>query len=136
MKKGETLVEVMVSIAVFVVMLIGITTCLLSLADLNRRQQAYVYFENICRNIDHYTEAKAKGWDQAYLDVSNPTADKDHQAAVYFRSDYTVCQAEDSPRFSLEYYYNDQDELIITVRDIDKGYVVISELNYGRISGA
>lgn len=135
MKKGETLVEVIVAIAVFVVMFAGIAACLLSLSDLNRRQQAYVYFENICRNIDMYTEAEAKDWDQAYLGVSNPSADVDNQAAIYYRSDYTICQAEDSPRFCLEYYYNSESELIITVRDIDKGYAVISGLNYGNIAG-
>lgn len=135
MKKGETLVEILVAIAVFLIIFAGLVTCLLSLSNLNRRQQAYVYFENICRSIDQYIDVAGESWDIAYWGISNSDASEAEPATVYYDENYAVCQPDEQPRFRLEYHYDSENALIVSVQDIVKGYEVISGLNYGTVSG-
>lgn len=135
MKKGETLVEVLISIAVFLIIFAGLITCILGMSNLNRRQLSYVYFENICRNIDFYVDAEAKNWDSVYFGVSNPTADEENRAIIYYNDNFAVCQENEQRRYQLEYYYDSNGDLIISVQDIVKDYAVISALNYGAVAG-
>ena len=67
MKKGFTLVEVLVSIFIFSLVLVTtLSTYLLSIS-FEKRQSEYIYFETICLDINKYSDVYKREWNLYYF---------------------------------------------------------------------
>lgn len=121
MKKGFTLVEVLVSIAVFTISMATILSCYLLSVKSTAKMKEYTYFENICLNIDEFYD------DNRISDYGmNPTTDKQY---IYYDSSFNKVSTID--KYTLTYYLENED-LIISIYNNNSNYYVIEYLNYGR----
>ena len=76
MKKGLTLVEVMVATAIFTMTFAVCITLSLSSVKQEKRQRDYMTFESICYDINYYCNAYKSEWANKYFgdDINAPKA--------------------------------------------------------------
>jgi len=129
-QKGATLVEVLVAVTVFAIISIAMFTSFLVMKKMVARQKDYLEFEIICRDIDYYSDKYLKDWDLEYFgDKARKDDNGDGVYEVYYDFDY--CLSETEQAYCLEYYYTDQNELIISVYHNETKRIIIDKLNYG-----
>lgn len=126
MKKGLTLVEVMVATAIFTMTFAVCITLSLSSVKQEKRQRDYMTFESICYDINYYCNAYKSEWANKYFgdDINAP---KSH----YYDITYKLVSNRDEANYELVYSYNDSNELIVNVNDIKNNRKIIDNLNYG-----
>ncbi|CDC42226.1 unknown [Firmicutes bacterium CAG:449] len=118
MKKGFTLIEVLVSVGVFLLTFgVILSTYLLSVNSVHKYEE-YQFFENICITIDTIYDTKKIDGVKAYFN---------NKELVYYNSSYEMVDNED--KYSLSYTYNDI--LIVSIKNNEKNYFVIENLDYG-----
>lgn len=122
MKKGFTLVEVLVSIFVFSLILVATLSTYLLSVTFEKRQSEYIYFETICLDINKYSDIYKKEWNLYYFD-------NDSNIQYYDVNFNYVGQKAD--KYKLAFHYSDNNELIINVTDEDNNRYIIQDLNYG-----
>lgn len=124
MKKGFTLVEVLVSIFVFsLILVVTLSTYLLSVT-FEKRQSEYIYFETICLDINKYSDIYKKEWNIHYFNNDS----NEQYYDVNFN--YVGLRAD---KYKLAFHYSNDDELIINITDEDNSRYIIQNLNYGEI---
>ncbi len=134
-QKGATLVEVLVAVTVFAIISIAMFTSFLIMKKMVAKQKEYLEFEIICRDINHYSykyyiEGEINVWDSNYFgDKAGKDDNGDGVYEVYYDFDY--CLSENEKAYCLEYYYTDQNELIISVYHNETKRIIIDKLNYG-----
>ncbi len=134
-QKGATLVEVLVAVTVFAIISIAMFTSFLIMKKMVAKQKEYLEFEIICRDINHYSdkyyiEGIENDWDLEYYGAKARKDDNgDGVYEVYYDFDY--CLSETEQAYCLEYYYTDQNELIISVYHNETKRIIIDKLNYG-----
>lgn len=134
-QKGATLVEVLVAVTVFAIISIAMFTSFLIMKKMVAKQKEYLEFEIICRDINHYSdkyyiEGEINVWDSNYFgDKARKDDNGDGVYEVYYDFDY--CLSETEQAYCLEYYYTDQNELIISVYHNETKRIIIDKLNYG-----
>ena len=125
MKKGLTLVEVLVSITLFV---ISFATCIsiyfISLKQ-ETRQKEYLAFENICLEIDAYSEKYGNKWNIEYFGNEDNIQYFDEKYR-HLKGSYDV----NDIKYTLTIYFEDS-ELIINIFERESGRYIIKDLNYG-----
>lgn len=122
-RKGFTLVEVLVSLSIFVLTFGGIlTSYLLSLKGAEKLEE-YQYFENICLDINALYDEKGFSEVQSYLQVNS------NEGNVYYDADYKLVEKED--KYTLYFIYNDEKKLTVSIHNNLKNYYVIESLEYG-----
>ena len=129
-KKGTTLVEVLVAIAVFSIISVAMLSSLLVMRKTAARQEEYLRFEMICTDIAFYGDVHKKDWDKEYFSL--PSSQSEGQ--IYYGHDFTPSQTEQI--YCLSYSYLDTnadgyEELIISIRHVESGRAIIENLNYG-----
>lgn len=126
MKKGLTLVEVMVATAIFTMTFAVCITLSLSSVKQEKRQRDYMTFESICYDINYYCNAYKSEWANKYFgdDINAPKAH-------YYDITYKLVSNKDEANYELVYSYNDSNELIVNVNDIKNNRKIIDNLNYG-----
>lgn len=126
MKKGLTLVEVMVATAIFTMTFAVCITLSLSSVKQEKRQRDYMTFESICYDINYYCNAYKSEWANKYFgdDINAPKAH-------YYDITYKLVSNKDEANYELVYSYNDSKELIVNVNDIKNNRKIIDNLNYG-----
>lgn len=126
MKKGLTLVEVMVATAIFTMTFAVCITLSLSSVKQEKRQRDYMTFESICYDINYYCNAYKSEWANKYFgdDINAPKAH-------YYDITYKIVLNRDEANYELVYSYNDSKELIVNVNDIKNNRKIIDNLNYG-----
>ncbi len=126
MKKGLTLVEVMVATAIFTMTFAVCITLSLSSVKQEKRQRDYMTFESICYDINYYCNAYKSEWANKYFgdDINAPKAH-------YYDITYKLVSNRDEANYELVYSYNDSNELIVNVNDIKNNRKIIDNLNYG-----
>lgn len=124
-KKAYTLVEVLVATAILAVVVLGVTATVLFIAKIEKANENYTYFETICLDIDKYSDAYGRAWDEHYYGESNSVGE------IYYSSDYKRVDLEEDATFILSYYYNSSNQLIVNVQEIGKEAKIIDSLNYG-----
>lgn len=127
-KKGFTLVEIVVSIALFSVMVGAIFSCYFLARNANIKHKEYLYFENICLEIDYYYDKYGKDWENNFYK-------NDHANDIYYY-DNNYKQVEELSKYELSFKYNEKDEMILSIKNLDKNYYVIENLNYGGFTNA
>lgn len=130
MKKGLTLVEVLVSISVFVISFATCITVYFTVVKQETRQDEYLAFENVCLEIDKYSDTYGSNWNIEYFGN-----DKDIQ---YYDEKFTLLTGDiniDDIKYQLEFdYIENQDdvlELIVNIYEVESGRFIIKDLNYG-----
>lgn len=130
MKKGLTLVEVLVSISVFVISFATCITVYFTVIKQETRQDEYLAFENVCLEIDKYSDTYGSNWNIEYFGN-----DKDIQ---YYDEKFTLLTGDiniDDIKYQLEFdYIENQDdvlELIVNIYEVESGRFIIKDLNYG-----
>ena len=118
MKKGFTLIEVLVSVGVFLLTFgVILSTYLLSVNGVYKYEE-YQFFENICITIDTIYDTKKIDGVKAYFN---------NKELVYYNSSYEMVDNED--KYSLSYTFDDI--LIVSIKNNEKNYFVIENLDYG-----
>ena len=121
MKKGFSLVEVVVALAVFVVSLVAILSCYFLGVKAYQKQTEYLYFETICLDIDKVYD-KEEDWQVLYFGQE--------KFEYYYNSDYQLVETED--KYTLSVINDDNNNLIISIYNNNDSYFVIENLNYGK----
>ena len=121
MKKGFSLVEVVVALAVFVVSLVAILSCYFLGVKVYQKQTEYLYFETICLDIDKVYD-KEEDWQVLYFGQE--------KSEYYYNSDYQLVETED--KYTLSIINDDNNNLIISIYNNNDNYFVIENLNYGK----
>lgn len=122
MKKGFTLVEVLVSIFIFSLVLVTtLSTYLLSIS-FEKRQSEYIYFETICLDINKYSDVYKREWNLYYFNN-----DSNEQ---YYDINFNYVGTTIN-KYKLAFFYTVNNELIINVTDEDNNRFIIKDLNYG-----
>lgn len=121
MKKGFSLVEVVVALAVFVVSLVAILSCYFLGVKAYQKQTEYLYFETICLDIDKVYD-KEEDWQVLYFGQE--------KSEYYYNSEYQLVETED--KYTLSVINDDNNNLIISIYNNNDNYFVIENLNYGK----
>lgn len=120
MKKGFSLVEVLVALAFFTITFGAVITCYLLGVKAYNKQEEYLYFESVCLDIDKLYDKDSNTWQYNYFsNVSNE---------YYYNSEYELVDNLDKYTLSINYYNGN---LIISIYNNNNNYYVIENLNYG-----
>lgn len=89
-RKGLTLVEIIVAIAVFSIVSVAFFTSYVSMNKVVARQEEYVRFEMICYDINYYWDVYGKdgetSWDKMYF--GSAITDNKGTYTAYFDKDF------------------------------------------------
>ena len=121
---GYTLVEVIVAFAIFLIVLVGISTTFVVSSKMQKRGETFVHFESICLDIDTYSDQYEREWDLHYY------GEKKDAATIYYSEAYEVTSQENA-KYELSYRYTTSHELIVNVKEVGSDIKIIDELNYG-----
>lgn len=132
-KKGLTLVEVLVSVAVFAVIMLALTSTYIGMRNLSRRQEQYVRLEMVCYDINYY-------WDAYGEDKANTEQDWSYKYSGKYADDNLILLNADfkpissgTPTYTIKYSINEDNELIIeSVKTRVGDRVYIKNLNCGK----
>ena len=125
MKKGFTLVEVLVATMVFTICFAAIITCYLMVNKQTEKEYEYLRAESICRDIATYSDDFHKNWDTVYYGVHSDSND------VYLDQDFKKLDSYVGAYDLLSYSYNSGSELILSIKVIGEDRYLIRNLNYG-----
>ncbi|MBR2722101.1 MAG: type II secretion system protein [Clostridia bacterium] len=129
-KKGTTLVEVLVAIAVFSIISVAMFSSLLVMRKTVARQEEYLRFEMICSDIAFFGDEYGREWDQHYF----PLNSGQDEGKIYYGYDFHPSTTEQV--YCLSYSYADTnddgfEELIVSIHHVESGRVIVENLNYG-----
>ena len=129
-KKGTTLVEVLVSIAVFAIISVAMFSSLLVMRKTAARQEEYLRFEMICTDIAFYSDVHKRNWDKEYFSLSSSQS----SGRIYYDHDFNPSTTEKIYCLSYSYLDTNSDryeELIVSIHHVESGRAIIENLNYG-----
>lgn len=130
MKKGLTLVEVLVSITVFIISFATCITVYFTVVKHEQKQEEYLAFENICLEIDKYSDTYKSNWNVEYFGNEN-NVQYYNEKYFHLTGDFKV----DDIKYQLTFEYVENDnqvfELIIDIFEVESGRFIIKDLNYG-----
>ncbi len=121
MKKGFTLVEVLVAFACFAIALSMISITFAFTRKMEERSDSYIHFEAICLDIDAYSDKYGSMWATKYFGTDDTT--------IYYSEKYEITTS-DNAKYTLEYEYV-SNELIVNIKYITNDRYIIKDLNYG-----
>ena len=133
--KGLTLIEVLVSIAVFAIISLALVSSYIGIKGVVTRQNEYVRFEMVAYDINYYWDAYSENWEEKYFGVKL-TANNVGDTKGYL--EFSDGKVRPTLNATAPYYvlvsYEDADkddikELIISISSSDRDYV--SKLNCG-----
>ena len=105
-RKGLTLVEIIVAIAVFSIVSVAFFTSYVSMNKVVARQEEYVRFEMICYDINYYWDVHGKSWDDIYFNgnVTN---------TAFFNKDFEPQSSKTNAVYQITFTYSSTNQLII-----------------------
>ena len=127
-RKGLTLVEIIVAIAVFSIVSIAFFTSYVSMNKVVARQEEYTRFEMICYDINYYWDMYDEGWDDAYFLPSGAqeTPSGSQIFTAYFDKDFEPQSGDDNAVYKITYSC-DTELTIIKIEKIGNDKKVIVE---------
>lgn len=140
-RKGATLVEIIVSIAVFTIISLAMFSSNIGMRQVVYRQEEYTRFEMICYDINYYWDMYGKddpsttdvneGWDMFYF--KGATTVKNDIYTGYFDKDFEPHHLYDQnvSKYSIEYSYSGDELTIVSIKSIDGERVYIENVNCG-----
>ncbi len=129
-RDGFTLVEVLVSITVFLITFMGIISGYYLIEKRAFKQEEYQYVENICLDIDKiYDNEGYSGLVSLY--GFNVIEDNISSGEIYYDKDYKLCSANYKYILSYSYKCKSDVSFIISIKNDVNNYYVIKDLEYG-----
>jgi len=128
-KKGFSLIESLVAVAIFVIAAAAVLSMYMSLETALKRQREYVVFEGICLDIAFYGDRYGKNWDDEYFSGATTYGDGIN-TLCYYTSSYSPTAEKGEAEYTLSYFYSNSGALILSVNRAGGGSV-ISSLDYG-----
>lgn len=138
-RKGLTLVEIIVAIAVFSIVSIAFFTSYVSMNKVVARQEEYTRFEMICYDINYYWDMYgadvehdgANSWDKKYFGSS--IQERDGIYTAYFDDDFKPQSSSNGAVYELRYTYSNTKQLIIQqiVKITENNKVIVEGVNCG-----
>ncbi len=129
-RSGFTLVEVLVSISIFLIIFMGIISGYYLALRRTFKLEEYQYIENICLDIDKVYDSEGyAGLINIYgfNSINNNKANGE----IYYDSNYKL--VSEDYKYILSYTYDkDSDAILrISIKNITSNYYVIKNLEYG-----
>lgn len=133
-RKGLTLVEIIVAIAVFSIVSVAFFTSYVSMNKVVARQEEYVRFEMICYDINYYWDMYGKdgetSWDEMYFGPD--ITDNKGIYTAFFNKDFEP-QSDNNDKkavYQITYTYSGN-QLIIQkiVKITEKNKVIVENVN-------
>lgn len=126
-QKGLTLVEVIVSIAVFTIISLALFSSFLGMKRVTVRQEEYVRLEMVCYDLKYEWEMYG---DKHFSNEKN---------TKYLDSDFNIIQISDSSdlkkaKYLIKYTIENGELIINRISDFDEKKVFIKDLNCGTSS--
>ncbi len=135
-KKGLTLVEVIVAIAVFAVITLALFSTYLGIRKLSFRQEEYVRLEMVCYDINYYWDAYGDEWVKEYLKsniTDNDFINNWDSKSIPLGSDFKPTNGSAAYNVSFEYSGDGENkQLTITSVHSLAGKVYIENLHCGK----
>lgn len=134
-RKGLTLVEVIVSIAVFTIISLALFTSFLGMRKVVAKQEEYVRIEMVCYDINYY-------WDM-YGDGSEPEEEPWYEKYFGENAQYgigylkyedgnLIPNTNDNSHYKVEYYIDDEGNLVIKkIHNTETDRVYVENVNCG-----
>lgn len=127
-KRGFTLVETLVALAVFLIAAGAAVAAYTSCAAYVKRRMDYSAFEGICLDIGFYGDRYGAGWAEEYFNGAL-TYTEGGETLCYYGGEYSPVDSLEEAEYILSYRYEDG-ALVVSVGYVG-GKAIISELNYG-----
>ncbi len=108
--KGLTLVEVLVSIAVFTIISLAMFSSLLAMTKVVALQEDYARIEMACYDMNAYWDMYGKDWDDYYFDRDpSHTSTEDRIGYLTYQSGKLVPTNDPNPEYIVTYDYSGTD---------------------------
>lgn len=119
-RKGLTLVEIIVAIAVFSIVSVAFFTSYVSMNKVVARQEEYVRFEMICYDINYYWDVYGESWHESYF-VGGVASKINNTYVAYFDKDFKPQSSNTNPVYKITFSYTGEDEnKSLTIDKIEK----------------
>ena len=130
-KEGFTLVEVLVSMTIFLIVFISIIASITIVINRVGRYEEYEYLENICLDIDKiYDNEGYEGLVRYYSFES--LVDDSSSGELYIDSTYKFSKSDYKYILSYKYTKDESDvSFIISIKNDKNNYYIIENLEYG-----
>lgn len=123
-RKGLTLVEIIVAIAVFSIVSIAFFTSYVSMNKVVARQEEYTRFEMICYDINYYWDMYGTDWDKEYFTT------KPNNNVAYFDKDFKPQIDDDQAVYKITFTC-DTELIIEKIVKISDGKIIVEGVNCG-----
>ena len=117
--KGLTLVEVLVSIAVFTIISLAMFSSLLAMTKVVALQEDYARIEMVCYDINAYWDMYGNNWDDRYFNRDTDTTDSTEGYLKYQESGLFVGVSEKTD-YKVTYKYKNGHLLITSIYSFSK----------------
>lgn len=139
-RKGLTLVEVIVSIAVFTIISLALFTSFLGMRKVVAKQEEYVRIEMVCYDINYYwdmygdgSEPEEEPWYEKYFG-ENATYDyikKEGVGYLQYKDGEFVPSTDNTSHYKIEYEMNDGVLIITSIYNTETDRVYVENVNCG-----
>ena len=130
-RKGLTLVEVIVSIAVFTIISLALFSTILSMNKVVKRQEEYVRLEMACQDIDYYWDVygKSGGCFNSIFNIDGTNG----QGYLKFDGYNLELSSNSDGEFIVNFEYSDGKLLITSIRSTsdNREYLTKGSINFG-----
>ncbi len=141
-RKGLTLVEVIVSIAVFTIISLALFTSFLGMRKVVAKQEEYVRIEMVCYDINYYwemygdadlAEKSNDDWYVKYFgnDAIYNTENKSGVGYLQYKDGEFVSSTDNRSHYVVEYKMNGEDLIITLIHNTKTGRVYVKNVNCG-----
>lgn len=132
-RKGATLVEVIVSIAVFTIISLAMFSSYIGMRQIVYRQEEYTRIEMICYDINYHWDRYGDDWGKEYF--KDDIVAENGIYTGYLDKDFKPQTSGTNARYSIQYKYEDEDEvdnlIIVSIKSIDGERVYIENVKCG-----
>ena len=130
-RKGLTLVEVIVSIAVFTIISLALFTSFLGMRKVVAKQEEYVRIEMVCYDINYYWDMYGNDWDDTYFNSDIPTNGGGTYTGYLQYKDGKFVPTADKSHYVVEYEINGNELIITSIYNNETKRIYVESVNCG-----
>lgn len=132
-RKGLTLVEIIVAIAVFSIVSIAFFTSYVSMNKVVARQEEYTRFEMICYDINYYwdmygfNEDSEESWEYKYF--KSKIEKNNGKYVAYFDKDFEPQSGDDNAEYQITFHYDDKKLIIDKIEKLSDNKIIVEKVD-------